>query len=117
MKASFKSSSAAAEPRVARAGRALAVLLAGALIATTAVAAQSVFAVAGGEPLVDKHDFINTEKFPQAGNTVELERLFWMCDYAATVETLDAHEVEMCAAVTERLRLVNFDDDFDRLLA
>ena len=75
-------------------------------------------AVSSSEPLSDKHDFINPRKsIEAAGGVIELERLFWMCDYAATAGTLQDNEIEMCGAATEQLKLMKFDGDFDKLLA
>lgn len=82
-------------------------MVAGALFATTAA----------GEPLIDKHDFINPQKASDERATIELEKFFWMCDYSASTGTLDAHEIGVCAAVTEQLRLAKFDGDFDKWLA
>lgn len=71
-----------------------------------------------GEPLVDKHDFINPLRSVEASSgAMELERLFWMCDYAATAGTLQDNEIEMCSAVAEQLKLSKFGGDADKLLA
>ncbi len=121
MKASFKGFPAVAERKVARSGFALAALVAAGLFATTSVAAQPSYWAAAHrsvDPIIDKHDFINPGKSPDAAsNTIELEKLFWMCDYAATSGGLEAHEIEMCGAVTQQLQRVKFEDDFDELLA
>jgi len=75
-------------------------------------------AVSAAEPLADRHDFINPQKSTEAASsTVELERLFWMCDYAAGTGTLDAHEIEMCSAATQQIRLAKFAGDSEKLLA
>ncbi|HVG04046.1 MAG TPA: hypothetical protein VM937_03810 [Burkholderiaceae bacterium] len=66
------------------------------------------------DPIIDAHDFVNrTEVTSGASGDRELEKLFWMCDYAATVSTLELHELEMCGAVIKQLRLATFGGDFD----
>lgn len=76
------------------------------------------FAASASEPLADRHDFINPQTAAEtSSSTVELERLFWMCDDAAGSGTLDEHEIEVCGAATEALRRAKFDGDFDKLLA
>ena len=47
---------------------------------------------------------------------VDLEELFWRCDYAATVEVVDADERALCAAVAEQLKVERFGGDFERML-
>ena len=109
--------------RTVKAAAALTLVFSFAVIAVTAPAHASVnhasveFSASSSEPLVDKHDFINPLKSADAASgTIELEKLFWMCDYAATSGALEAHEIEMCGAVTQQLQRVKFDDDFDKLL-
>lgn len=47
---------------------------------------------------------------------VDLEDLFWRCDYAATAGVVDADERALCAAVAEQLKVERFGGDFDRML-
>ena len=75
-------------------------------------------AASGNDPVIDKHDFINPQKSKEAARgAVELEQLFWMCDYAATAGTLQENEIEMCGAATEQVKVARFDGDYDKLLA
>jgi len=46
----------------------------------------------------------------------DLEDLFWRCDYAATVERIDADERALCTAVAEQLKMERFGGDFERML-
>ena len=117
MKASFQSFTAAAARHAARPGFVLAALVAVSMCTTSSAGAQPIerWSV---EPIIDRHDFINPLKSADAASgTIELEKLFWMCDYAATSGGLEAHEIEMCGAVTQQLQRVKFEDDFDELLA
>ncbi|MGZ8992552.1 MAG: hypothetical protein ACXW16_00890 [Burkholderiaceae bacterium] len=75
------------------------------------------FIAATDEPLIDEHDFINPKRSRNAaGSMVELEKLFWLCDYSATNGMLDMHEIEMCSAVTKGMQRAKFNDDFEELL-
>ena len=47
---------------------------------------------------------------------IDLEDLFWRCDYAATVEVVAADERALCTAVAEQLRQERFGGDFERML-
>ncbi|MEO8186704.1 MAG: hypothetical protein ABI580_04985 [Burkholderiaceae bacterium] len=112
----------AAVERALPSGATAALLLAAffAVLAVTTPAQASIESVAApvSEPLVDKHDFINPQKSAEATDGArELERLFWMCDYAATAGTLEANEVEMCGAATEALQRIKLDGDSEKLLA
>lgn len=110
--------------RNAKAAAALMLVFSLAVIVLTAPARASASQVSielstgNSEPLMDKHDFINTPKSVEVvTGAKELEQLFWMCDYAATAGTLQNNEIEMCGAVTEQLKLSKFDGDFEKLLA
>lgn len=46
----------------------------------------------------------------------DLERLFWMCDHAATTRMLDANERVACATVGEQFKTEKFGGDFERML-
>ena len=71
-----------------------------------------------GEPLVDRHDFINLQKSqPVDDGVLELEKLFLICEDTASAGMLDAHETELCPVVSEQLRFARFDGDLERLLA
>ena len=111
--------------RIFKARVALAISFGFAVLATAAPAHTSAEPVgmdlvvaAINEPVVDAHDFINPKQLTDAtSGTSELERLFWMCDYAATAGTLQANEVEMCSAVTNQMRLAMFAGDSEKLFA
>ena len=45
-----------------------------------------------------------------------LERAFWLCDYAATVDGVDATPVDICSAVTDEFKNVKFGGDFLQLV-
>ncbi|MGZ8992395.1 MAG: hypothetical protein ACXW16_00045 [Burkholderiaceae bacterium] len=108
-----------------KAAAALTLVFSFAAIAATAPAHASLdrvsvefSAVSSSELLIDKHDFINSQRPEEAASgAIELERLFWMCDYAATAGTLQDNEIEMCGAATEQLKVSRFDGDSDELLA
>jgi|SRR5262245_43649188 len=54
---------------------------------------------------------------PVAGaREVDLEELFWRCDYAATVAVVDPDESALCATVAEQLKVERFGGDFERML-
>ena len=46
----------------------------------------------------------------------DLERAFWVCDYAATTRGVSATPVELCGAVYEELKNTKFRGDFSELL-
>ncbi len=74
--------------------------------------------VYAGEPLADEHDFLNDVASPSfERRTVELEELFWMCDYASSVGDLDVAQAEQCEAVKEHLKRDKFVGDSEKLLA
>jgi hypothetical protein len=54
---------------------------------------------------------------PRGAQLVEIERLFWLCDYVATTRGVHAAPVETCSAVTEALKNMKFGGDFMALLA
>ena len=47
---------------------------------------------------------------------VDLEEVFWLCDYAASAGMVDASERAVCAAVTDQLKLERFGGDFEQML-
>ena len=108
-----------------KAAAALTVVFSLAVIAVSAPAHASVkhvtseaLVASGNDPVIDKHDFINPQKSIEAARgAIELERLFWMCDYAATAGTLQDNEIEMCGAAIEQVKVARFDGDYDKLLA
>jgi hypothetical protein len=53
---------------------------------------------------------------PVAAHDVDLEELFWMCDYAASTGMVDAGERAACNAGTDQLKLEKFGGDFEQLL-
>jgi hypothetical protein len=46
----------------------------------------------------------------------DLEDIFWLCDYAATVGFVDPDDRESCSAITDRLKAERFGGDFERML-
>ena len=53
---------------------------------------------------------------PASAQDVDLEELFWLCDYAATTGMVDPSERAVCAAVTDQLKLERFGGDFEQML-
>ncbi len=49
-------------------------------------------------------------------DVARLEQAFWICDYLATTQDLQATPYATCRFVTEQLRKEKFGDDLDRLL-
>ena len=47
---------------------------------------------------------------------VDLEEVFWLCDYAASTAMVDASERSVCSAVTDQLKRERFGGDFEQLL-
>lgn len=47
----------------------------------------------------------------------DLERAFWVCDYAGTHLGVDPATGAACVAITEALKQSKFDGDYDALLA
>ena len=47
---------------------------------------------------------------------VDLEEVFWLCDYAASTGMVDAAERAVCAAVTDQLKRERFGGDFEQML-
>ena len=52
-----------------------------------------------------------------SGKIVNLEKAFWVCDYAGTRGMVDASQGAACIAITDELKRVKFDGDFDQLVA
>lgn len=52
-----------------------------------------------------------------ATKLTDLEKAFWICDYAQANGVIDAHEEAFCSAVTVQLRRVKFEGDMEKLLA
>jgi len=70
------------------------------------------------EPLVDQHDFLNAPaSTSHEGSSEELQKLFWMCDFAASVGDLDAGQSERCSAVTAHLVRAKFKGDSEAFAA
>lgn len=46
----------------------------------------------------------------------ELEKAFWVCDYAATTSLVDFYSAIACSYLTESLRQRKFDGDFQAML-
>ncbi|WP_173024817.1 hypothetical protein [Acidovorax sp. SRB_14] len=47
----------------------------------------------------------------------ELEKAFWVCDYAATIDLVDIGNAIACGSLTEALRQRKFGGDFNAMLA
>lgn len=47
----------------------------------------------------------------------DLEKAFWVCDYAGTNGMVGADEAAACIAITDQVKRTKFDGDFDRLVA
>lgn len=47
----------------------------------------------------------------------ELEKAFWVCDYAATISIVDVHDAMNCSHFIEALRQRKFAGDFVAMLA
>jgi hypothetical protein len=58
-----------------------------------------------------------TQELAAAGAPVDLERAFWLCDYAGTNGSVDSGTALACSAVTEELKNSKFNGDFDALVA
>jgi hypothetical protein len=56
------------------------------------------------------------EARPVSAGEVDLEELFWLCDYAATSGMVGTDERVACGAVTDRLKADRFGGDFERML-
>ena len=52
-----------------------------------------------------------------SGQMVHLEKAFWVCDHAGTRGMVDPSLGAACIAITDELKRVKFDGDFDRLVA
>jgi len=52
-----------------------------------------------------------------AGATTDLERNFWLCDYAGTVTGVDSGTALACSAITEELKNRKFNGDFEGFVA
>lgn len=53
-----------------------------------------------------------------ASRLADLEKAFWACDHAATVQgVIDARSAVACGAVTEGLRVRGFNGDFAAMLS
>ena len=52
-----------------------------------------------------------------SGRMVDLENAFWVCDYAGTRGGVDPSQGAACIAITDELKRLKFDGDFDRLVA
>ena len=57
------------------------------------------------------------EVLASAASPADLERAFWLCDYAGTNGGVDSGAAATCSAVTEELKIRNFNGDFDAMVA
>jgi hypothetical protein len=46
----------------------------------------------------------------------DLEKAFWMCDYAATTRGVHATPVDVCSALTDDFKNARFGGDFEQML-
>jgi hypothetical protein len=53
---------------------------------------------------------------PANAQDVDLEEIFWLCDYAASTGMVDASERAVCAAITDQLKIERFGGDFEQML-
>jgi hypothetical protein len=58
-----------------------------------------------------RHAVFNTD------NTIDLEKAFWVCDYAGTNGVVGPDQAAACIAITDELKQTKFDGDFERLVA
>ena len=89
--------------------RSLSVLAAAYALAFATAAIQTELAIAGGpagEPV----------RVQGARSIGDLEKAFWVCDYAATTRGVLATPVEICSAVTDDFKRVRFGGDFEAML-
>lgn len=49
--------------------------------------------------------------------TADLEKAFWVCDYAGTNGVVGPDQAAACIAITDELKRTKFDGDLDRLVA
>ena len=47
----------------------------------------------------------------------EIERVFWVCDHAATIDRIDPSTAITCSSLTEALKQRKFGGDFNAMLA
>ena len=47
----------------------------------------------------------------------DLEKAFWLCDYAGTTGSVDSGMAIACSTITEELKIRNFNGDFDAMVA
>ena len=47
---------------------------------------------------------------------VEVEQVFWDCDFKGTQHMLDFDDAHICSSVFERLKAEKFNSEFDRFL-
>lgn len=52
-----------------------------------------------------------------AGTPNDLERAFWLCDYAGTTGSVDTGTAIACSTITEELKNRNFNGEFEAMLA
>jgi hypothetical protein len=52
-----------------------------------------------------------------AAMPADLERAFWLCDYAGTTGSVDTGTAMACSTITEELKIQKFNGDFDAMLA
>jgi hypothetical protein len=57
-----------------------------------------------------RHALFNSDK------TIDLEKAFWVCDYAGT-NVVGPDQAAACIAITDELKQTKFDGDFERLVA
>jgi hypothetical protein len=50
------------------------------------------------------------------GNAIDLEKAFWVCDYAGTNGVVGPDQAAACIAITDELKRAKFEGDFDRLV-
>jgi hypothetical protein len=53
---------------------------------------------------------------PASAQDVDLEELFWLCDYAASTRMVDAGERAVCSAIADQLKVERFGGDVEVML-
>lgn len=96
-----------------RFGRKISVTLAACALALAAANASADGVLAGQRPLSPQ----SLELHAAMLHAADLEKAFWICDYAATTRGVDDTPADFCIGVYDELKTRKFGGDFEQLLS
>jgi hypothetical protein len=81
-------------------------------LAAAAIAAVPSVALATPQPMPAHR----IAAHPEERSGEQLERTFWICDYVASTHGMQFVSMDLCAAVTDLVKMEKFDGDYDEMV-